>query len=122
LAFHRGPAWCDYCLEWLDDELIDADLLLLLDDDARPCAGECGRLIVDLRKRGQKVLTCSKACRQEYYSDQRRIERRARLPELPPLHCVECGTELTVTRSDLRHCSTRCRVRAHRHRSANLSS
>jgi predicted nucleic acid-binding Zn ribbon protein len=44
------------------------------------------------------------------------MERRAKLARLPPLDCVECGAQLHVTRSDVRYCSTRCRVRAHRRR------
>jgi predicted nucleic acid-binding Zn ribbon protein len=44
------------------------------------------------------------------------MERRAKLPALPPIHCTECGANLRVTRSDMRYCSPRCRVRAHRQR------
>jgi hypothetical protein len=70
--------------------------------------------VVDLRERGQRVIACSAGCRRRYYNDLRRMERRARLPTLPPLNCVECGADLIVLRSDIRYCSTRCRVRAHR--------
>jgi predicted nucleic acid-binding Zn ribbon protein len=62
------------------------------------------------------ATVCSDECRRRYVNDLRRIERRAKLDALPPVNCVECGAKLRVTRSDVRYCSTRCRVHAHRDR------
>ncbi len=123
---HRGGALCAFCADELLDHLYEYGQREfdkhghrhgeLLDERERRCAGECGRIVVDLRKRGQRVIACSTQCRRRYYNDFRRMDRRAKLPTLPPLHCAECGGELVVSRSDIRYCSTHCRVGAHRRR------
>ena len=98
------------------------DILEFWREHRRKCIGECGRDVVDLRTRGQGVVACSTECRRRYFNDLRRMDRRAMLTTLPPLSCLECGADLTVSRSDVRYCSPRCRVRAHRKRQHALGA
>jgi hypothetical protein len=91
------------------------DMLEFWQEHRQACIGECGRDVVDLRVRGQRVVACSAECRRRYFSDMKRMDRRATLATLS-LNCVECGADLTLFRSDVRYCSPRCRVRAHRKR------
>ena len=101
----------------MDDETVaQMDQRFERNPRAYHCQGNCGRRVLDLRNRGQTVVACSERCRRRVFDDYRRMERRAKLPALPPIHCTECGANLRVTRSDMRYCSPRCRVRAHRQR------
>jgi hypothetical protein len=106
---HRGGPICEFCM--------DEQLLQALSKCTVACAGGCGRTVLDLRNRGQKNIACSDRCRRSARNADRRMERRAELP-VPSLYCVECGEQLVLTRSDVRYCSSRCRVRAHRRRVA----
>jgi hypothetical protein len=114
LVEHRGGALCAYCMD--DETFALIDQAFERNPWAYRCQGDCGRLVLDLRNRGQSFLACSERCRRRVFDDYRRMERRAKLPALPPIHCADCGADLHVTRSDMRFCSTRCRVRAHRKR------
>jgi hypothetical protein len=111
--FHNGGPLCGRCIA---DELYDEAVLLYQRGELPRCQGLCGRLVYDLRERGQSVSACSSGCRRRFFNDIRRMERRARLRTLPPVRCVECGADLRPARSDVRYCSALCRVRAHRHR------
>jgi hypothetical protein len=104
---HRGGPICELCM---DEEMLEA-----LNKCTVACAGGCGRTVLDLRNRGQKNIVCSDRCRHWARNADRRMERRAMLP-VPSLDCVECGEQLVLARSDVRYCSGRCRVRAHRRR------
>jgi hypothetical protein len=108
-ASHRGGPLCETCAR----EVV-SDVWELMRRSVE-CEGGCGRRVVDSRNRRQKTITCSDACRRQTRNEHRRMERRAMLP-VPSLGCVECGSPLVLTRSDVRYCSARCRVRAHRRR------
>lgn len=111
--FHNGGPLCEHCLH---DELYD-EVVQLYERRALPtCVGLCGRWVLDMRDRRQNTVVCSASCRRRALNDLRRIERRAKRRMLPPLQCIECRTDLYLARSDVRYCSSRCRVRAHRRR------
>lgn len=114
---HRGGPLCERCVDYR----VGAGLVRLRERGGPRCQA-CGRFVLDLRKRGQVVLACSFECRREILNDLRRMERRAMRPTLPPIRCVECDADLHVTRSDIRYCSTLCRVRAHRRRTKERSA
>jgi hypothetical protein len=110
---HNGGSLCERCLH---DELHDEVMKLYERRELSLCEGLCGRWVLDLRDRGQTTLVCSASCRRRALNELRRMERRAKRPMLPPIQCVECDTDLHVARSDMKYCSSRCRVRAHRRR------
>jgi hypothetical protein len=110
---HRGGPLCAMCVD--DNVYAELERLWALEWRAPRCEGGCGRVVLDLRHRGQSALACSSVWRRVYYNEIRRMERRAQR-SVAPIKCLECDADLRVSRSDVRYCSTRCRVRAHRRR------
>ena len=78
-----------------------------------PCEGGCGRTVVDLRNRAQKILACCARCRRAA-----RARRRAQQSDRRRRHeaCIACGAPLLAGRRHRQYCSGRCRTRAHRAR------
>jgi hypothetical protein len=111
---HRGAAWCELCVD--DDVYTELERLYNLGPEAPWCVGRCGRVVLDLRNRGQRLRACSAVCRRRPRNVERQFDRRLKLEVLPLIRCAECGADLYGGRSDMRYCSSRCRVRAHRRR------
>jgi hypothetical protein len=140
---HRGGPICPRCVD-------DDDMLKLVDrlehpawfaqpstlrrlhelaqafpanpEGLRCAASGCNRLVLDFRNRGQWFLACSEACRRAVHTELRRVERRAQRRPPPARRCEQCVGELGASRSDARFCSVRCRVAAHRARTAERGS
>jgi predicted nucleic acid-binding Zn ribbon protein len=75
----------------------------------------CGREVIDPRRRGQRYVFCSFACRRSWNSQLRRLRRAEQKGIELERTCDVCGDSIGGLRSDARFCSTRCRVTAHRY-------
>ena len=123
---HRGKPVCMSCGDReIRDELLQ-QLFRRAGLGKRPstashCDGDCGRVVLDQRNRGQEMQVCSAQCRRKVLNERRRMDRRARLETPPSERCAECDAVLQSTRSDKKYCSTSCRVRAHRRRRREAS-